>query len=759
MRTLFLHIVALIGLSSGQALAQTAAEELPLANPSVVPAEAYSPGLEPATLTAPSVRVAYLCIKADWAQSPHVQKEMEDIRKTVEKFIGFRKDDALPIFMQKTIGTETEPIAMPPEEFIARIKWLKEHELFVSSQVGDAAGKLQLELPLPEIAVKSLKSVFTSETRFQWTLDGTTIGTITRTLLGNSKPLSMQDQIAITPEGIEDDLFVWTADRAKCMTGAIQSQKVAMTPFFFLSRDKAIAESRRNSGFIDLIVTFPADHGDVAKVFTQEFAKDGGSPLDVTPLPGPYGITEFRTMNDPENLTANTTPNSKVVSNAKSESDSSPLFAESPSTTARSNVADDELDSLRLKLQQLETSAHAGSAILGRSNTNRDEQTRAIREQVQQAFDLRQRLQRLEAQLLRTKLHRIDENLAAREKNREAIIDRRVQEIVSLDAETLTENSSPQRFPGVELLCFTARYAQPCQKLIPRLEQLKELGYPIRVSDITENPDEARRYSIDRVPTCVLKVNGKEIRRFVGLISDAELRREFDSVPGIRDVTSFEVTPVHDDEPGNLPGLPEQPSELPVLPAESAPKAILTLRQPNEIVEQLRKFRNSYDSTNQEYLTLTKGLEEISQPLSELKSAGVVTDSFTEDDRQRMISGQKSTLAYSKTRRQRALNDWQREWSNYQTQMRLLQLDIDEATATRDMAGEKLDRVDALVEKSVVPESELGEAMTEHRTASGRLERARQIHALYREIEANEKELLPPAPEDSADATEKMQTY
>ena len=91
--------------------------------------------------------------------------------------------------------------------------------------------------------------------------------------------------------------------------------------------------------------------------------------------------------------------------------------------------------------------------------------------------------------------------------------------------------------------------------------------------------------------------------------------------------------------------------------------------------------------------------------------------------------------------------------------MRLLQLDIDEATATRDMAGEKLDRVNALVEKSVVPESELGEAMTEHRTANASLERARQIHALYREIEANEKELLPPAREDSADGTEKMQTY
>ena len=103
MRTLVLHIIALIGLSSGQALAQAAAEE-------------------PLTPTTRSFRVAYLCIKADWAQSPHVQKEMEDIRKTVEKFIGFRKDDALPIFMQKTIGTEIEPISMTPEEFIARIK-------------------------------------------------------------------------------------------------------------------------------------------------------------------------------------------------------------------------------------------------------------------------------------------------------------------------------------------------------------------------------------------------------------------------------------------------------------------------------------------------------------------------------------------------------------------------------------------------------------------------------------------------------------
>ena len=91
--------------------------------------------------------------------------------------------------------------------------------------------------------------------------------------------------------------------------------------------------------------------------------------------------------------------------------------------------------------------------------------------------------------------------------------------------------------------------------------------------------------------------------------------------------------------------------------------------------------------------------------------------------------------------------------------MRLLQLDIDEATATRDMAGEKLDRVNALVEKSVVPESELGEAMTEHRTANASLERARQIHALYQEIEANEKELLPPDPEVLPSGTEALQTH
>ena len=91
--------------------------------------------------------------------------------------------------------------------------------------------------------------------------------------------------------------------------------------------------------------------------------------------------------------------------------------------------------------------------------------------------------------------------------------------------------------------------------------------------------------------------------------------------------------------------------------------------------------------------------------------------------------------------------------------MRLLQLDVDEANATQDAAAKKLDRVKELVEHLAVPATELEEAMTEHRTGNARLERAKQIYALYREIEANEKELLPPDPEDSTEGTETLQTH
>ena len=70
--------------------------------------------------------------------------------------------------------------------------------------------------------------------------------------------------------------------------------------------------------------------------------------------------------------------------------------------------------------------------------------------------------------------------------------------------------------PDVQLLDFSAGYCGPCQQMVPILQRMEHAGFPVRQIDITEDPELAKRFKVDRIPTLVLLVEGKEIRRFVG---------------------------------------------------------------------------------------------------------------------------------------------------------------------------------------------------------------------------------------------------
>lgn len=85
-----------------------------------------------------------------------------------------------------------------------------------------------------------------------------------------------------------------------------------------------------------------------------------------------------------------------------------------------------------------------------------------------------------------------------------------------------TETAAPE----VQLLDFSASYCGPCQQMVPVLQRMSRDKFPVRQIDITEEPELARRFRVERVPTLVLLVEGKEVRRFVGLTDEAELRRE-----------------------------------------------------------------------------------------------------------------------------------------------------------------------------------------------------------------------------------------
>jgi len=86
-------------------------------------------------------------------------------------------------------------------------------------------------------------------------------------------------------------------------------------------------------------------------------------------------------------------------------------------------------------------------------------------------------------------------------------------------------DGSSNSAPDVQLLDFSAIYCGPCQQMVPILQRMEQGGFPIRQIDITEDPELTKRFNVDRIPTLVLMVEGKEVRRFVGLTGEDELRR------------------------------------------------------------------------------------------------------------------------------------------------------------------------------------------------------------------------------------------
>jgi S1-C subfamily serine protease len=77
----------------------------------------------------------------------------------------------------------------------------------------------------------------------------------------------------------------------------------------------------------------------------------------------------------------------------------------------------------------------------------------------------------------------------------------------------------------IVLLDFTAGYCQPCKQMVPVLQRMEKNKFPIRKIDITEQPDLARQYNVDRIPAFILLVEGKEKRRFLGITAETELRQ------------------------------------------------------------------------------------------------------------------------------------------------------------------------------------------------------------------------------------------
>lgn len=89
----------------------------------------------------------------------------------------------------------------------------------------------------------------------------------------------------------------------------------------------------------------------------------------------------------------------------------------------------------------------------------------------------------------------------------------------------MAADPSGQPLPDVVLLDFTASYCKHCQDMAPALQRMEQSGFPIQEIDTTQHPEITRQHRVDRLPTFILLVEGTEVRRFVGLTAERDLRR------------------------------------------------------------------------------------------------------------------------------------------------------------------------------------------------------------------------------------------
>ena len=81
------------------------------------------------------------------------------------------------------------------------------------------------------------------------------------------------------------------------------------------------------------------------------------------------------------------------------------------------------------------------------------------------------------------------------------------------------------------VLEFTADWCGGCQQMSPIVSALQRKGYPIRTVDADRESQLLQRFGVNLLPTFVLLVDGKEVDRIVGGMSQDELRRLAMRVP------------------------------------------------------------------------------------------------------------------------------------------------------------------------------------------------------------------------------------
>ncbi len=276
-----------------------------------------------------------------------------------------------------------------------------------------------------------------------------------------------------------------------------------------------------------------------------------------------------------------------------------------------------------------------------------DEARRKLKILVTNSFDARQVLQSLEAKRMRAKLEKVDENLASRQKLRDRIIERRVEEL-------LEANSVATAW-------------------LDKLTDVKANLDPTSQSRSPSNKQEATK-----------------------------------AADSYRDATNIQLS-----NAGTVPAM----------------------RRPNEFVKMLRDdYRHAFNLTKQR--DLRAELASLTGPIGD-------SQKFPAEILRQLINQKKSNLKGELIPFLESMRDWNNDWSEYQSQLKFLRLDVEEAKANLDLKKKKADYFQARYERGAATALEGVDSNSDLNIAEYRLLRVTELYNLYAAIETSEPILDP----------------
>jgi thioredoxin-like negative regulator of GroEL len=74
---------------------------------------------------------------------------------------------------------------------------------------------------------------------------------------------------------------------------------------------------------------------------------------------------------------------------------------------------------------------------------------------------------------------------------------------------------------------FTSKACGACRAMASTIASLQTAGFDITIIDAKQDKETSAQYKIDALPTLIIFSNTQEIKRWVGVVDEAEIRSIF----------------------------------------------------------------------------------------------------------------------------------------------------------------------------------------------------------------------------------------